>query len=105
MEFYHKSVLLEEVIEYLQIKPNGIYVDGTLGGAGHSLRIAEKLTEGGRLIGIDQDADALLAAQERLKAHQEKAALVHDNYCNMKKNGHHRGPRPWFSIDAIAPNK
>lgn len=85
MEFYHKSVLLEEVIEYLQIKPNGIYVDGTLGGAGHSLRIAEKLTEGGRLIGIDQDADALLAAQERLKAHQEKAALVHDNYCNMKK--------------------
>lgn len=85
MEFHHKSVLLEEVIEYLNIKPDGIYVDGTLGGAGHSLRIAEKLTEGGRLIGIDQDADALLAAGERLKATQDKVTLVHDNYCNMKK--------------------
>ena len=85
MEFHHKSVLLEEVIEYLNIKPDGIYVDGTLGGAGHSLRIAEKLAEGGRLVGIDQDADALLAAGERLKAVQDKVALVHDNYCNMKK--------------------
>ncbi len=85
MEFHHKSVLLEEVIEYLNIKPDGIYVDGTLGGAGHSLRIAEKLAEGGRLVGIDQDADALLAAGERLKAVQDKVTLVHDNYCNMKK--------------------
>lgn len=85
MEFHHKSVLLEEVIEYLKIKPDGIYVDGTLGGAGHSLRIAEKLTSGGRLIGIDQDADALLAAGERLKENQDKITLIHDNYCNMKK--------------------
>lgn len=85
MEFHHKSVLLEEVIEYLKIKPDGIYVDGTLGGAGHSLRIAEKLTSGGRLIGIDQDADALLAAGERLKENQDKVTLIHDNYCNMKK--------------------
>ena len=85
MEFHHKSVLLKEVIEYLNIKPDGIYVDGTLGGAGHSLRIAEKLTGGGRLIGIDQDADALLAAGKRLKTAQDKVTLVHDNYCNMKK--------------------
>lgn len=86
MEFHHKSVLLEEVIEYLNIKPNGIYVDGTLGGAGHALRIAEKLAQGGRLIGIDQDADALSAAGERLKEHQEKVTLIHDNYCNMTKS-------------------
>lgn len=85
MEFHHKSVLLEEVIEYLKIKPDGIYVDGTLGGAGHSLRIAKQLTSGGRLIGIDQDADALLAAGERLKENQDKVTLIHDNYCNMKK--------------------
>lgn len=85
MEFHHRSVLLEEVIEYLNIKPDGIYVDGTLGGGGHSLKIAEKLTGGGRLIGIDQDADALLAAGERLKAAQDKVTLVHDNYRNMKK--------------------
>ncbi len=85
MEFHHKSVLLEEVIEYLHIRPNGTYVDGTLGGAGHSLRIAEKLTQGGRLIGIDQDADALLAAGERFKGKQEHVTFVHDNYCNMKE--------------------
>ena len=67
MEFKHKSVLLEETIDNLNIKPDGIYVDGTLGGAGHSYQIAKRLTGGGRLIGIDQDADAIAAATERLK--------------------------------------
>ena len=63
IQFKHKSVLLEEVIEELDLKPDGIYVDGTLGGAGHSYGIATRLTEGGRLIGIDQDKDAIAAAQ------------------------------------------
>ena len=66
MEFKHKSVLLEETIDNLNIKPDGIYVDGTLGGAGHSYQIAKRLTGGGRLIGIDQDADAI-AGQKDLK--------------------------------------
>ena len=62
MEFKHKSIMLAETIESLHIKPDGIYVDGTLGGGGHSLEIAKRLTDGGRLIGIDQDADAIAAA-------------------------------------------
>lgn len=83
MEFKHKSVLLDEVIEQLNIKPDGIYVDGTLGGAGHSSYIAERLSEGGRLIGIDQDADAIKAATERLLPYKERVTIVRDNYCNM----------------------
>ena len=63
MEFKHRSVLLDEVIEGLRIRPDGIYLDGTLGGGGHSYEIASRLTEGGRLIGIDQDEDALAAAR------------------------------------------
>ena len=66
MEFKHYSVMLNETIEQLNIRPDGIYVDGTLGGAGHSLEICKRLTTG-RLIGIDQDADAIAAASERLK--------------------------------------
>ena len=65
MEFNHTSVLLRETIDELHIKPDGIYVDGTLGGGGHSYEICRQLTEGGRLIGIDQDADAICAATER----------------------------------------
>ena len=66
MEFKHKSVLLFETIDNLNIKPDGIYVDGTLGGGGHSFQILKRLGDGGRLIGIDQDEDALKAAGERL---------------------------------------
>lgn len=85
MEFVHKSVLLDEVIEGLDIKPNGIYVDGTLGGAGHSFHICERLSGEGRLIGIDQDEDAIRAATERLLSHKDKVTIVRDNYCNIKK--------------------
>ena len=81
-EFHHVSVLLEECIEGLNIKPDGIYVDGTLGGAGHSSRIAEKLTTG-RLIGIDRDPVALKAAGERLAPFGDRVALVHSNFSEM----------------------
>ena len=66
MAFEHKSVLLEETIDSLMVKPDGIYVDGTLGGGGHASEVCRRLGEGGRLIGIDQDADAIRAASERL---------------------------------------
>ncbi len=82
MEFKHYSVLLNEVIENLNIKPDGIYVDGTLGGAGHSSHIAEKLGVGGRLIGIDQDEDAIAAASKRLEPFGDKITIIRDNYEN-----------------------
>ena len=82
MEFSHTSVLLEETIEGLQIRPDGIYVDGTLGGGGHSSRIAGQLS-GGRLIGIDQDGDAIAAAGARLAPWKDRVTLVRNNYCNM----------------------
>lgn len=85
MEFRHKSVLLEETIENLNIKPDGIYVDGTLGGAGHAYEVAKRLTEGGRLIGIDQDADAIAAASQKLKPLKNRVTIVRNNYCNMKE--------------------
>ena len=81
-EFHHVSVLLDECIEGLNIKPDGIYVDGTLGGAGHSYHIAEKLTTG-RLIGIDRDPVALKAAGERLSPFADRVTLVHSNFCRM----------------------
>ena len=81
-EFHHVSVLLEECIEGLAIKPDGIYVDGTLGGAGHSSRIAAKLSTG-RLIGIDRDNVALEAAAERLRPFEDRVTLVHANFCDM----------------------
>lgn len=82
MEFEHKSVLLDEVIEGLNIKPDGIYVDGTLGGAGHSSHIQEKLGEHGRLIGIDQDEAAIAAATERIGS-DDRVTIVRSNYSNM----------------------
>ena len=85
MEFEHTSVLLKETIENLRIKPNGIYVDGTLGGGGHSYEIASALGDKGRLIGIDQDEAAIEAASRRLKPYQDKVTLIRDNYCNMSQ--------------------
>ena len=83
-EFHHVSVLLDECIEGLNIKPDGIYVDGTLGGAGHSSRIAARLTTG-RLIGIDRDPVALKAAAERLKPFEDRVTLVHSNFCEIRQ--------------------
>lgn len=85
MEFKHKSVLLEETIQYLNVKSDGIYVDGTLGGAGHSYEIAGRLSSNGRLIGIDQDADAIAAATKRLEPYQDRVTVIRSNYCNMHK--------------------
>lgn len=84
MEFKHTSVLLEETIENLQVNPDGTYIDGTLGGGGHAYEIASKLTGRGRLIGIDQDEDAILAASNRLGIFGEKVQIVRDNYCHAK---------------------
>lgn len=84
MEFKHTSVLLEETIDQLNIKPDGVYVDGTLGGGGHSYEIASRLGTDGRLIGIDQDGDAIEAAGNRLKEFQDKVILARNNYCNAK---------------------
>ena len=90
MEFKHYSVMLNETIEQLNIRPDGIYVDGTLGGAGHSLEICKRLTTG-RLIGIDQDADAIAAASERLKDYKDKVTIVRSNYAQMKEVLHDLG--------------
>ena len=81
-EFHHVSVLLDECIQGLNIRPDGIYVDGTLGGAGHSSHIAAKLTTG-RLIGIDRDEVALAAAAERLAPYGDRVTLVHSNFCDI----------------------
>ncbi len=81
MEFKHYSVMLEETIEELKIKPDGIYMDGTLGGAGHSSEIAKRLTTG-HLYGIDQDAAAIETATERLKPYKENVTIIRNNYCN-----------------------
>jgi 16S rRNA (cytosine1402-N4)-methyltransferase len=88
LEFKHYSVLLEETIEHLNIRPDGIYVDGTLGGAGHASEVAKRLSEKGRLIGIDQDADAIRAAGERLKPFGDKVTIIRSNYANMKEELH-----------------
>lgn len=85
MEFKHKSVLLEETIEALNIKPDGIYVDGTLGGGGHAYEICKRLSDKGRLIGIDQDEDAIEAARLRLGEFNDKVTIIRSNYCDMKK--------------------
>ena len=85
MEFKHKSVLLEETIESLAIKPDGIYVDGTLGGAGHGYEVCKRLNSNGRFIGIDQDVDAIAAATKRLEEFKDKVQIdiVKSNYSNI----------------------
>ena len=83
MEFQHKSVLLQECIDALNIRPDGIYLDGTLGGAGHSSQIARRRTEGGRLIGVDRDRTALAAAKERLAPYADRVTLVHSNFAEI----------------------
>ncbi len=85
MEFNHTSVLLEESIDNLHIRPDGIYVDGTLGGGGHSSAICEKLSADGLLIGIDRDRDALSAAEERLRTYPCRKELVQSNYAEIKQ--------------------
>lgn len=84
MEFEHYSVLLEETIKNLAIKPDGIYVDGTLGGGGHAYEVARRLSARGRLIGIDQDADAICAAGARLAEFSDRVTIIRSNYANMK---------------------
>lgn len=85
MEFRHTSVLLQETIDALQIRPDGIYVDGTLGGGGHSYEICKRLSDKGRLIGIDQDAAAIEAASGRLGEFKDKVSIIRSNYCEMKE--------------------
>lgn len=91
MEFVHKSVLLKETIDGLKIKPDGIYVDGTLGGGGHAYEVCRRLGEKGSIIGIDQDAAAIEAASARLKDFGEKVTIVRSNYCDMKSKLHELG--------------
>ena len=91
MEFNHYSVLLKETIEILNIRPDGVYVDGTLGGGGHAYQVASRLSEKGRLIGIDQDADAIAAAGERLSEFGDKITIIRSNYANMKEELHRIG--------------
>ncbi len=91
MDYAHISVLLAETIHHLNINPDGIYVDCTLGGAGHSLEIAKRLGPAGRLIGIDQDKQAIKAGEDRLSAYIDRVTLVRDNFKNLKRILYYRG--------------
>lgn len=91
MEFRHKSVLLDETVNGLGIKADGIYVDGTLGGGGHAYEIAKRLGEKGSIVGIDRDEAAIEAAGARLKDFGERVTIVRSNYCDMKSLLHHIG--------------
>lgn len=84
MAFKHYSVLLDETIEYLNIRPDGIYVDGTLGGGGHALEVVKRLSNKGRFFGIDQDDAAIQAASERLETFVDKTTFIRSNFENMK---------------------
>ena len=98
MEFKPKSVLLEETIQNLKVKPDGIYVDGTLGGGGHALEVCRQLSAKGSLIGIDQDDAAIDAAGNRLREFQDRVTIIRSNYCNMKKELNRHGIT---SVDGI----
>ncbi|MGN0353888.1 MAG: 16S rRNA (cytosine(1402)-N(4))-methyltransferase RsmH [Muricoprocola sp.] len=98
MEFKHKSVLLTETVDALNIRPNGIYVDGTLGGAGHSYEICRRLSPKGRLIGIDQDEAAIKAATEHLGEFRDRVTIIRSNYCEMKQQLNRLGVT---SVDGI----
>ncbi|WP_230397761.1 16S rRNA (cytosine(1402)-N(4))-methyltransferase RsmH [Novisyntrophococcus fermenticellae] len=98
MEFKHKSVLLEETVDNLNIKSDGIYVDGTLGGAGHACEVCKRLSDKGRFIGFDQDADAIQAAGERLKDYADRVTVIRSNYCYMADELKKRGIS---SVDGI----
>ena len=98
MEFKHKSVLLKETIDNLNVKPDGIYVDGTLGGAGHASEVCKLLSATGRLIGIDQDDAAIQAASERLRDYQDRTMIIRSNYCHMVTELKKRGIN---SVDGI----
>ena len=91
MNFQHTSVLLEETIANLKIKPDGTYVDGTLGGAGHASEVCKRLSATGRFIGIDQDDAAIAAAGERLREFGERVTIIRSNYCNMVSRLQERG--------------
>jgi len=84
LDFEHIPVLLNETLEYLDPKPGGVYIDGTLGGAGHSSEIVKRIVPGGKLLGIDQDSDAIDAAKRRLEAYKDNVVIVRDNFRNIK---------------------
>lgn len=98
MEFRHASVLLEETIEALRIKPEGVYLDGTLGGGGHAYEVCKRLEDGGSLYGIDQDEAAVKAAGKHLKEFGEKVTVIRDNYCNAKAA---LGEKGVYHVDGI----
>jgi len=84
LDFEHIPVLLEETLKYLELKPGGVYIDGTLGGAGHSSEIVKRIVPGGVLLGIDQDSNAINAAKKRLEAYKDNIVIVRDNFRNIK---------------------
>ena len=98
MEFQHKPVMLNEVIDSLKIRPEGTYVDGTLGGAGHSSQIARRLSGEGRLFGFDQDAAAIEAAAKRLEPYKDRVSIIRSNYSEMRERLSELGVR---SADGI----
>ena len=98
MEFRHASVLLEETIAALNIKPDGVYMDGTLGGGGHACEVCKRLGDSGRFYGIDQDEAAVEAAGKRLEEFGEKVTIIRNNYCNAKEVLREKGVN---SVDGI----
>ena len=98
MEFNHVSVLLNECIENLNIKPDGVYVDCTMGGAGHSKEIVKRLSAKGRLFCFDQDINAINVAKDRLKEYNDRVVLIHSNFENLKAELESRGI---YGIDGV----